>query len=175
MKQRRRIYYSAAQRAEIWDRWRRGEVDARHRPLVRSRPFLDLLGAGAERGHSTAAAATITAGLDPCRARGDFTWPGRGAIASLDGASARAFAFDDQPRDRAQWRSQTVPGGEGRQARLAICAASKAMQVGAACLVAASCCGKARLGMVSSADRGLAEVDKSEKRGASGVARNHLS
>ncbi len=25
MKQRRRIYYSAAQRAEIWDRWRRGE------------------------------------------------------------------------------------------------------------------------------------------------------
>jgi IS30 family transposase len=26
MKQRRRIYYSAAQRAEIWDRWRRGET-----------------------------------------------------------------------------------------------------------------------------------------------------
>jgi hypothetical protein len=25
MKQRRRIYYSATQRAEIWDRWRRGE------------------------------------------------------------------------------------------------------------------------------------------------------
>jgi len=25
MKQRRRIYYSAAQRAEIWDRWQRGE------------------------------------------------------------------------------------------------------------------------------------------------------
>lgn len=25
MKHRRRIYYSAAQRAEIWDRWRRGE------------------------------------------------------------------------------------------------------------------------------------------------------
>ena len=25
MKQRRRIYYSAAQRAEIWDRWRRGD------------------------------------------------------------------------------------------------------------------------------------------------------
>jgi len=25
MKQRKRIYYSAEQRAEIWDRWRRGE------------------------------------------------------------------------------------------------------------------------------------------------------
>jgi hypothetical protein len=25
MKQRRRIYYSAAQRAEIWDRWQAGE------------------------------------------------------------------------------------------------------------------------------------------------------
>ena len=25
MKHRRRIYYSASQRAEIWDRWRRGE------------------------------------------------------------------------------------------------------------------------------------------------------
>jgi len=25
MKQRRRIYYSEAQRAEIWDRWKRGE------------------------------------------------------------------------------------------------------------------------------------------------------
>ena len=28
MKQRRRIYYSAAQQAEIWDRWRR--VDSMH-------------------------------------------------------------------------------------------------------------------------------------------------
>jgi hypothetical protein len=25
MKQRQRIYYSAAQRSEIWDRWQRGE------------------------------------------------------------------------------------------------------------------------------------------------------
>jgi hypothetical protein len=25
MKQRRRIYYSAAQRSEIWDRWQAGE------------------------------------------------------------------------------------------------------------------------------------------------------
>ena len=25
MKYRRRIYYSATQRAEIWDRWQRGE------------------------------------------------------------------------------------------------------------------------------------------------------
>jgi hypothetical protein len=25
MKQRRRIYYSAAQRAEVWDRWKAGE------------------------------------------------------------------------------------------------------------------------------------------------------
>ncbi|MGA1850881.1 hypothetical protein [Sphingobium yanoikuyae] len=25
MKQRRRIYYTASQRAEIWDRWQRGE------------------------------------------------------------------------------------------------------------------------------------------------------
>ena len=27
MKYRRRIYYSATQRAEIWDRWQRGRVD----------------------------------------------------------------------------------------------------------------------------------------------------
>ncbi|MEH2474322.1 hypothetical protein V1281_004493 [Nitrobacteraceae bacterium AZCC 2161] len=26
MKQRRRIYYSAAQRSEIWDRWQAGEA-----------------------------------------------------------------------------------------------------------------------------------------------------
>ena len=26
MKQRQRIYYSAEQRAEIWDRWQRGKV-----------------------------------------------------------------------------------------------------------------------------------------------------
>src|SRR6202521_4261276 len=29
MKQRRRIYYSAAQRSEIWDRWQAGEPRAR--------------------------------------------------------------------------------------------------------------------------------------------------
>src|SRR6185369_9002961 len=51
----------------------------------------------------------------------------------------------------------------------------KAMQIGAARLVAASCCGQARLGVVSATDRRLAEVDTSEKRGASSVARDHLS
>jgi hypothetical protein len=30
MKQRRRIYYSAAQRAEIWDRWQADLADRRH-------------------------------------------------------------------------------------------------------------------------------------------------
>src|SRR5205823_155223 len=63
MKQRRRIYYSPAQRAEIWDRWRRGEsmhdigrlFDRGH-----SSVFSVLAPTG---GHSTAAAATITAGL----------------------------------------------------------------------------------------------------------------
>ena len=102
--------------------------DARHRPLVRSRPFLDLLGSGAERGHSTAAAATIAAGFDPCRARGDFAWPGRWPIASLDGASAGTFTLDAQPRDRAQWRIPALPRGRRRQARLAIrlCAQSHA-------------------------------------------------
>jgi hypothetical protein len=49
-------------------------VDARHRSLVRSRPFLDFPGSGAERGHSTAAAEAIPPGLDPCGARGDFAW-----------------------------------------------------------------------------------------------------
>ena len=66
-------------------------VDARHRPAVRSGPFIDLLGFGAERGHSTADATTITAGIDACRARGDFAWPSRGAIASLYRSIAHAL------------------------------------------------------------------------------------
>jgi IS30 family transposase len=40
MKQRRRIYYSAVQRAEIWDRWRRGES-------------LNEIGRLFDRGHSS--------------------------------------------------------------------------------------------------------------------------
>ncbi len=40
MKQRRRIYYSAAQRSEIWDRWQRGES-------------MSSIGRGFERGSSS--------------------------------------------------------------------------------------------------------------------------
>ena len=40
MKQRRRIYYSSAQRAEIWDRWKRGET-------------MNAIGRVFDRGHSS--------------------------------------------------------------------------------------------------------------------------
>ncbi len=120
-------------------------VDARHRPLVRSRPFLGLLGSGAERGHSTAAAASDRGWRLTLAEREEISRGlGRRPIDSRHGRGARARALDDQSRDRAQWRTQAVSGGESRQARLAIGAASKALQVGAARLVAASCCGKAR-------------------------------
>jgi hypothetical protein len=46
MKQRRRIYYSAAQRSEIWDRWQAGEpmsaVEQRDNPDLRAARPADL-------------------------------------------------------------------------------------------------------------------------------------
>lgn len=62
MKQRRRICYSATQRAEIWDRWRREEsmhdigrlFDRGHSSVF---SFF-----GAKRGHSTGAAEAIEIG-----------------------------------------------------------------------------------------------------------------
>ena len=41
MKQRPRIYYSEAQKAIMWDRWRRGETLHHIAQLFERRPFLD--------------------------------------------------------------------------------------------------------------------------------------
>ena len=53
MKQRRRIYYSAVQRSEIWDRWQAGEsmssIGRRFRPGV----FVSLFSDFANRWHSS--------------------------------------------------------------------------------------------------------------------------
>jgi hypothetical protein len=49
MKQRRRIYYSAAQRSEIWDRWQAGEQTSSQNVLQRSvEPALRFAGSNRE-------------------------------------------------------------------------------------------------------------------------------
>ena len=56
MKQRRRIYYSAAQRAEIWDRWKAGESMSSIGVLV------GVFGAFADGRHPASGSAAIGSG-----------------------------------------------------------------------------------------------------------------
>src|SRR6202051_607498 len=65
MKQRRRIYYSSAQRSEIWDRWQAGEsMSSIGRRFDRESSSV-FLGHLANRRHSSASSATRQGGAQP--------------------------------------------------------------------------------------------------------------
>ena len=103
MKQRRRIYYSASQRAVIWDRWRKGDTihqiaglfDRFHSSIQR---ILAETGGirPAERRRSKAA---LTLAEREEISRGVVAG---GSIRS-DRGVARSGTLDDQPRTSAQW------------------------------------------------------------------------
>jgi hypothetical protein len=89
MKHRTRIYFNAEQRADIWDRWQRGESMRSIRRLF-------------ERESSSIYALLQPSGgiRPPTRTRSrlrDFTWGRQSTVPALYGSSVEALAFHDQP------------------------------------------------------------------------------
>ena len=65
MAKRRRRMFTAAESAEVWDRWQRGEGLNADRSGVRTFVGRDLPALKAAWRHSTAAATTIATGVEP--------------------------------------------------------------------------------------------------------------
>ena len=62
MKQRRRIYYSAVQRSEIWDRWQAGESMSSIGRRFDRESYVSLFSDFANRWHSSTGSAARQAG-----------------------------------------------------------------------------------------------------------------
>ena len=117
MKQRKRIYYSVEQRAEIWDRWRRGESMSsigRRFDRESSSVFSVLSPSGP---HSSGRAQAFGAGVEPGGARGGLKGCSRGTFAQGDRGPAWPGALDDQPGSRAERRAGPLPGDRVRSGR----------------------------------------------------------
>ena len=65
MKRRRRVNYSVAQRAEIWDRWQAGEPMSSIGRRFDREFLVDLLGDLADRRHPSAGTAPCQKGAQP--------------------------------------------------------------------------------------------------------------
>ena len=91
----RRVGLTAAQSAELWERWKKGEgLKSIGRVFVHLRPHQ------AERRHKTAAKTALAASADPFRARRNLQRSGRRPLAPHDRRNVGALALDDQPRDQ---------------------------------------------------------------------------
>ena len=116
MKQRPRIYYSASQRALIWDRWRKGETihqiaglfDRYHSSIQRI--LAESGGIRPAERHRSRLALTLS------RARRDLAWRRSGKLDPLDRGLARPSTVYDQPRDPTQWRPGRLSSRRADQA-----------------------------------------------------------
>ena len=144
MKQRRRIYYSAAQRTEIWDRWQAGELMSsigRRFDRKSSSVFSVISPTGGIRPPSPAAdfgERSVSA------SRGDIPGTQHLLFAAGDRSPAGSIAVHDQPRGTAQRWSGSLSGGAVRPGRMGSGLASQAVQAGCRPFLAQTVSGKLR-------------------------------
>jgi IS30 family transposase len=117
----RRLRLSAAERTELWARWKQGER-------------LSDIAAALGRAPATVYARIRKAGGIPERRRAGADLPraGGGAGGAGDRPGTGARPVDREPGDRAQRRDGDVSGGPGRAGRVAPGGAPQALQAGAA-------------------------------------------
>jgi hypothetical protein len=96
--------FDAVAKAELWERWRRGES-----PKAIGRAFGKpsssiYFQVAPHGGDKTCAEAAFPAGIDAFGARGDFARHCGGPIDALDSQVAGSRAVDGKSGDQAQWR-----------------------------------------------------------------------
>ena len=95
----RRVGLTAAQSAELWERWKKGE-GLKSIGRVFDKPASRLRPHQAQRRDKTAAKTALAASADPFRARRNLQRSGRRPLAPHDRRNVGAPALDDQPRDQ---------------------------------------------------------------------------
>jgi hypothetical protein len=96
--------FDAVAKAELWERWRRGES-----PKAIGRAFGKpsssiYFQVAPHWGDTSCAEAAFPAGIDAFGARGDFARHCGGPIDALDSQVAGSRAVDGKSGDQAQWR-----------------------------------------------------------------------
>ena len=170
MKYRRRIYYNAAQRAEIWDRWQRGES-------------MSSIGRVFDRQSSSVfSVISPTGGIRPpdrTRNKRALVLGEREEISRglSTGRSLRSIAFQlgrapstISREVRAQWRPRCVSGGNFGTGGLGSGPAPESMQAGLPPGVGPRSIRKAAPQMVTRTDCGLAQTQLSGRGAKTGVA-----
>ena len=95
--------FDAVAKAELWERWRRGEsLKAIGRAF--GKPSSSIYFQVAPHGGYVLPEAAFPAGIDAFGARGDFARHCGGPIDALDSQVAGPRAVDGNPGDQAQWR-----------------------------------------------------------------------
>ena len=158
MKQRRRIYYSAAERAEIWDRWQAGESMSsigRRFDRESSSVFSVISPTGgirpATRRHASQA---LSLGEREEISRGLSAHCSLRRIAGLLGRSP----VHDRSRDPPQWQARPLSSRAFRPGGLGSSLAYKAVQAGLPTLPGPDSIQQAAAQMVAREDRRLAQA-----------------
>ena len=107
---------SAAQKADLRQRWKQGAVIERDRPGPRQARRLDSWRAVRERRIHSSRSHAVALGTDTGGARRDFAWPGHGALDPADRGHARSRTVDRQPGNPPPWWSPRLSRRGGRHA-----------------------------------------------------------
>ena len=97
MKQRYGRGFSAVEKTELWDRWRRGEVVEGDWSGVWQAVIVDLFPAGAAWPDPAGAPLPLAAGVDLMGTRGDIPRDRGPALDPIDGVVAGPVAVDGEP------------------------------------------------------------------------------
>ena len=96
--------FTAAEKTELWDRWKRGEsLKAIGRAFGKPSSSIYFLVAP-HGGIRPARAASFQAGIDARGARGDFQRDYGTSIGAIDGQVAWPLTLDGEPGNEPQWR-----------------------------------------------------------------------
>ena len=96
--------FTAAEKTELWDRWKRGEsLKAIGRAFGKQSSSIYFLVAP-HGGISSCGAASLQVGIDACGTRGDFQRCYGTSIGPVDRQTAWPLTLDGEPGNESQWR-----------------------------------------------------------------------
>lgn len=161
---------SAAQKADLRQRWKQGAVIERDRPGPRQARRLDSWRAVRERRIHSSRSHAVALGTDTGGARRDFAWPGHGALDPADRGHARSRTVDRQPGNPPPWWSPRLSRRGGRHASLGTHATPQVLSARHLPSASADCREQIGVGVVASTSRGMTQTGIPRSRHHAGLS-----
>jgi hypothetical protein len=118
--------WSAAQKADLWQRWKQGQSLSEIGRALGKYPG-SIHGVLSSKGGVVPPVHTVVLGSDAGRARRDFAWPRHGALDSADRGHARSSTVEHQLRNPPPWWRAHLSRRGGRPAGLGAHATPQAL------------------------------------------------